>query len=326
MNDRDIIDDIDALVDEQMAGGEYGHRQRVREASRCPHCGDDWHGLAITEAMQRMRWAGRFEDGYRHAEDASAVVCPGSKFIGPWANADQLARTRAWKQAGIERLVQEDRGYSYQVGEFGRGQDVMVGWIDEAYAFEDTALAYDRFRRDAGRRGVRLLDANWAEASQPLDGNGESWQLPPNPMLGDDWRQPFRAEITPAGELERFTLDRPLAVGDRVRIDFGNGRHWTGKVAELRPDGLPRLAVDEPHVQETIQRFTDTVRRIAELVLPGVADSFRQIAETLRPLMQDLPYDVPDTRTPQERALPRPSTTPPMWAPDPTRTRRRRNR
>ena len=29
--------------------------------------------------------------------------------------------------------------------------------------------------------------------------------------------------------------------------------------------------------------------------------------------------------TPQERALPRPSSTPPMWAVDPTRSRRRRN-
>ncbi|NKS62386.1 hypothetical protein GS493_05800 [Rhodococcus hoagii] len=34
----------------------------------------------------------------------------------------------------------------------------------------------------------------------------------------------------------------------------------------------------------------------------------------------------PAPRTPQERALPRPSHTPPMWANDPTRTRRRRNR
>lgn len=32
----------------------------------------------------------------------------------------------------------------------------------------------------------------------------------------------------------------------------------------------------------------------------------------------------PDTRTPQQRALPRPATTPPMWAHDPTRSRRPR--
>lgn len=34
----------------------------------------------------------------------------------------------------------------------------------------------------------------------------------------------------------------------------------------------------------------------------------------------------PDTRTPQQRALPQPSTTPPMWAHDPTRSRRPRRR
>ncbi|WP_032402469.1 hypothetical protein [Rhodococcoides fascians] len=41
----------------------------------------------------------------------------------------------------------------------------------------------------------------------------------------------------------------------------------------------------------------------------------------------DVEVSEPDTRTPQQRALPRPSTTPPMWANDVTRSRRpRRNR
>lgn len=39
------------------------------------------------------------------------------------------------------------------------------------------------------------------------------------------------------------------------------------------------------------------------------------------------PESEPNARTPQQQALPRPSTTPPMWANDVTRTRRpRRNR
>lgn len=315
MSDRDIIDDIDALVDEQMAGGEPrgGFDYGDPDYPRCPHCSEGWHGLKITRRMREMRWGGAFDEDYRYAADDSEVLCPGSDFIGPWANADQLARQRAWKRAGVER------------------QYVAVGWGGEAF-FEDTHRAYDRLRRDAGRRGVTLNEATSSLLQTIPPPTYEElnmvplWQLPPNPFPGIDGRQPFRAEITPAGELERFTLDRPLQVGDRVRVDFGNGRHWTGRVAELRPDGLPRLAVDEPHVQETIQRFNDTVRRIAELVLPGVADSFRQITESLRPLMQDLPYDMPDARTPQERALPRPSHTPPMWAVQPNRRNRRRNR
>ncbi|MBM4592246.1 hypothetical protein LRM64_10085 [Prescottella equi] len=336
MSDRDIIDDIDALVDEQMAGGEHGHRQRVREASRCPHCGDDWHGLAITEAMQRMRWAGRFEEGYRHAEDESAVVCPGSKFVGPWATPHQLEwiRTHRFRTDPPNPWMRLSDGPPMRIG-----RDFTVGWFDEAF-LEDAHSAFRRFSNQVHRSipSANEVISHHLQTTPPEDLQDEledwtlpGWRLPPNPLppnphLSDEWRRPFRAEITPAGELERFTPDRPLQVGDRVRVDFGNGRHWTGRVAELRPDGLPRLAVDEPHIQETIQRFNDTVRRIAELVLPGAADSFRQITESLRPLMQDLPYDMPDARTPQERALPRPSTTPPMWAVQPNRRNRRRNR
>lgn len=41
--EQDVIDRIDALVDEQMAGGEDGHRPRGYP--RCPNCHAAWHGL-----------------------------------------------------------------------------------------------------------------------------------------------------------------------------------------------------------------------------------------------------------------------------------------
>lgn len=41
--EQDVIDRIDALVDEQMAGGESGHRPQ--RYPQCPGCHAAWHGL-----------------------------------------------------------------------------------------------------------------------------------------------------------------------------------------------------------------------------------------------------------------------------------------
>ncbi|NKW61729.1 hypothetical protein GS931_17435 [Rhodococcus hoagii] len=66
MSDHDIIDAIDALVDEQMAGGEPigGYDWSDPNYPQCPHCGDDWHGLKITRRMRDMRWDGIFDENY----------------------------------------------------------------------------------------------------------------------------------------------------------------------------------------------------------------------------------------------------------------------
>ncbi|AVP42299.1 hypothetical protein SEA_FENRY_73 [Gordonia phage Fenry] len=85
MTGRDIVDDIDALIDEQLAAGEPigGYDYNDPDYPKCWHCGRDWHGLAITERMNEMRWRGELDPDYRYADDTSRVVCPGSKFIGP---------------------------------------------------------------------------------------------------------------------------------------------------------------------------------------------------------------------------------------------------
>lgn len=103
MSRSDIIDDIDALIDEQLAAGETGQEQRVRTADRrCWHCGREWHGLAITKRLEQMRAEYRQRaaeaydrgeeaeyatsailDGYRYDQDDSDILCPGSDFIGP---------------------------------------------------------------------------------------------------------------------------------------------------------------------------------------------------------------------------------------------------
>ncbi|MBM4508894.1 hypothetical protein GS421_04525 [Rhodococcus hoagii] len=73
----DIIDAIDALVDDQMAGGEPigGYDYNDPNYPQCPHCGDDWHGLKITRRMRDMRWDGIFDENYRYADDDSEVLC-----------------------------------------------------------------------------------------------------------------------------------------------------------------------------------------------------------------------------------------------------------
>lgn len=84
MTDRDIVDRIDRLVGEQLASfdARSGYDANVNQEN-CPHCGRDWHGLAITERMQRMRLMRRFDTNYRHDADTSRVLCPGAMFVGP---------------------------------------------------------------------------------------------------------------------------------------------------------------------------------------------------------------------------------------------------
>lgn len=101
----DIVDEIDALVDEQMAGGETG---AVTPDAKCPLCHRDWHGLPITQRMEEMRAEysrrqnERYRLGdagtdyadsailgdYRYDTDDSRIICPGPGHLGPlpaWA-------------------------------------------------------------------------------------------------------------------------------------------------------------------------------------------------------------------------------------------------
>ncbi|OCH80987.1 hypothetical protein [Gordonia sp. UCD-TK1] len=103
----DLIGDIDALIDDQLAQGEAVAEARADDADRpCGHCGSDWHGLPITERLEEMRleYGNRVAearrrgeepeyadsaiiDGYRYADDDSEVLCPGSEFIGALTTA-----------------------------------------------------------------------------------------------------------------------------------------------------------------------------------------------------------------------------------------------
>lgn len=73
--------------------------------------------------------------------------------------------------------------------------------------------------------------------------------------------------------------------------------------------------------------FRGLSQTIEDNVLPAVREackSLEHIAATLAPVL-DIENPFADTPVDDRPALPRPSTTPPMWAVDPGRTRRRRN-
>lgn len=80
----DIIDEIDALVDEQLSAydSRSGYDHNVNQ-ERCWHCGREWHGLKITARMESMAAQVAYDEDYRYADDVSEVICPGSGFIGP---------------------------------------------------------------------------------------------------------------------------------------------------------------------------------------------------------------------------------------------------
>ncbi|QDF72344.1 hypothetical protein [Mycobacteroides chelonae] len=81
----DIIDEIDQLVDEQMAGGEPigGFDYNDPDFPKCPHCDRDFHGIPLTERILEMRHRTGWDENYRVDTDDSPMVCEGSLFIGP---------------------------------------------------------------------------------------------------------------------------------------------------------------------------------------------------------------------------------------------------
>lgn len=234
---RSLLDRIDAIVDEQLDGGEpeTGYDFDDPDFPECSHCNRDWHGLAITERIERMRQYGTFDANYKYAEDDSPVLCPGSDFIGPWATPHQIKSMRH------RRFLGTTQGAS--------------PWI----VYRSSVDGREALLREILRRSLAEI---YPEGM---------WSLPPAP---DD---PFNPE--------EWSGVPPTRVSWRDRLNVTGFRG-------VRPD---LEIIDETHIRVS---------------LPGGV----VLAEVPEP-----------PSTPQERALPRPSSTPPMWAVDPTRSRRRRN-
>ncbi|MGV9611374.1 hypothetical protein [Nocardia xishanensis] len=82
---RLLVDEIDALVDQQLAAPRDSGK-----TESCPHCPDEWHSLPIRKdlLLLRLMYCGcedcdRLLDAYDYARDTSPIICPGSTFHGP---------------------------------------------------------------------------------------------------------------------------------------------------------------------------------------------------------------------------------------------------
>lgn len=125
----DLIDRIDALVDEQMADGEpeNGYDFGDPDYPGCPHCHRQWHGLRITKRIETMRWTG-FDPEYSYSEDDSLVLCEGSDFIGP-------RRPPAWvNSVGHIRIAPNVRGLADHIAQAAERWRGMFQQIAEAFA------------------------------------------------------------------------------------------------------------------------------------------------------------------------------------------------
>ncbi|MFM9261438.1 hypothetical protein ACKAMS_22635 [Rhodococcus sp. 5A-K4] len=277
--ERSLLDRIDALVDEQLDGGEpeTGYDFDDPDFPGCPHCNRDWHGLAITERIERMRQYGMFDVKYKYAEDDSPVLCPGSDFIGPWATPHQIKSMRHRRFLGttprtppwIEyRSTRDAESTMEPSGAAHDPRDLITHEMPDALRYLIAARSgRESLLLEMLRRNITAL---YPEGM---------WSLPPAP---DD---PFVPEEWSGVPPIRVSWRDPAPVTWRDRINVVGFRG-------VRPD---LEIIDETHIRVS---------------LPGGV------------VLAEIP-EVPST--PQERALPRPSSTPPMWAVDPTRSRRRRN-
>lgn len=105
--EQDVIDAIDALVDEQMAGGEIAHRDRARvvNTDRCSLCGGAWHG----ETWTGIDYAHLGE--YDQHDHGRLVGCSGaSATTGPQRIRWRWSRSRV--RTGTFQMVGPGEGYT----------------------------------------------------------------------------------------------------------------------------------------------------------------------------------------------------------------------
>ncbi|MBM4711076.1 hypothetical protein GS928_25085 [Rhodococcus hoagii] len=427
MSDRDIIDDIDALVDEQMAGyrDRSGYDHNVNQ-DRCWHCGEDWHGLAITARMEEMRrryrYRGMFSFGerdyaesaldpdYRYAEDDSEVLCPGSDFIGPWATRHQLEwiRTHRFRTDPPNPWMRLSDGPPMNIGrdftvggvippeeqfppasfdEQLRRQREMIRRLAEFAAVPSATyqpmqrlVAGDRIVIESGgrrhevvvldvqQRGDRIeyttADPRYSARAQQLASVRDRIRRGETPLPNDSTAAEYEEMLAANGfRIEHWQRDRLRELMSWPN-PFDELADWESRMAARAAESMAELGRVAMRVQDAIQMAAATYspgpaqthwlsdEAWAAAVEPEAEQASGAMRECMVPARSSSRHAallealntrgrtgeseppaayapggrIPTPETPQQRALPRPSTTPPMWAVDPTRTRRRRNR
>lgn len=136
---RDIVDEIDALVEESMAGGEprTGYSCGDPTFPRCGHCDRHWHGLPITERIAEMYADGVYDPEYLVAKDDSPVLCEGSEFIGPMRSEyGVLGGPRAPGRARVSHPSELGTTRSYG---FGISYDSRFGAMEYRSSLPDSS-------------------------------------------------------------------------------------------------------------------------------------------------------------------------------------------
>ncbi|NKU21724.1 hypothetical protein GS907_24500 [Rhodococcus hoagii] len=120
--------------------------------------------------------------------------------------------------------------------------------------------------------------------------------------------------------------------GERVVCETVDGARYSGIIVDVVEHGDEvSYKLEDPRYSPRAQNLAkireralsgDLAAKVEHALAVGVIKLAAEISEV--PLTY-FPHPEPDTRTAQERALPRPSHTPPPWAQDPARTRRTKN-
>lgn len=199
--EQSVLDAIDALVDEQMAGGEYAaieHTEAVVSGvDRCALCGGDWHGSP---------WAGVDRDHlgeYDRHNHGRSVGCPGAFATGP-----QRIRYR-WRK----------RQHSVMQGWLGRGQDPLQRHYRQLQATRDFIDALTE-GGPALEQWQRQQRASWLAGATPnpppeVQFPRPPFVRPPFTDIGhlDDGSRVFVRPMGPRGFEATFeALDEPYTV------------------------------------------------------------------------------------------------------------------
>lgn len=270
-DNRDIVDEIDQLVDEQMAGGEpqTGFSYGDPTYPRCGHCDRHWHGLPITERIAAMYHRGRYDETYSAAEDTTRILCHGSDFIGPMPHEQYGPGGAIW---GGQQRHQYVEAFIGQRGEPGHA---APEWARRAVEIaERLGLSLNPWQRNILSHGLPLhtQQRGWWRLQLPsgatVSETGDRIQVcfgDPTVMLSfpseDTWidesatprtldvlavGQPttiggtWEPLTTPGVETHPADASRRLfgagiQVGQRISVRMPNGRLVTGNIQSVSP-------------------------------------------------------------------------------------------
>ncbi|WP_100485601.1 hypothetical protein [Mycobacteroides abscessus] len=214
-----VIDQIDALVDEQMAGGEYAAISRAEAVAtgvdRCALCGGNWHGSP---------WTGVDRDHlgeYDRHNHGRSVGCPGAFATGP-----QRIRYRWHKRrrSAMRRWT-------------GRGQDPLQRHYRQLQATRDLIDALTE-GGPALEQWQRQQRASWFNGTVP--NLSPEFQFP-RPIRFPPPMSPRGAEATFEALDEAYTIDPAATSAPLPKLFMIPARGGQQSITRLRPDGRALL-------------------------------------------------------------------------------------